>query len=112
MLLEVSMGVLENYVILETGIPTRLHFTDHRKERRPITDTQTGQPTTRNVLVFEVDRMDGRAVAAKYSVMAEKHATQFEPYLADKRYTRYEFTIVRNGEGYRTVYSLTPTPLA
>jgi thiamine biosynthesis lipoprotein ApbE len=105
------MGVLENYVLLETGIPTRLHFTDHRIERRLITDQQTGQPTTRNVLVLDVDRMDGRAVAAKYSVMAEKHAAQFEPYLADKSYTKFEFTIVRTGEGFRTTYSTTPTPL-
>jgi thiamine biosynthesis lipoprotein ApbE len=105
------MGVLENYVLLETGIPTRLHFTDHRIERRLITDPQTGQPTTRNVLVFDVDKMDGRAVAAKYSIMAEKHAAQFEPYLADKMYTKYEFTIVRSGEGFRTNYSVTPTPL-
>ena len=105
------MGVLENYVILESGIPTRLHFTDHRIERRTITDPVTGQPGSRNTLVFEVDRMDGRAVSAKYSTMAEKHAVQFEPYLKDKSYTRYEFTIVRTGEGFLTSYSLTPTPL-
>jgi hypothetical protein len=105
------MGVLENYVILETGVPTRLHFTDHRIERRTITDPMTGQPGSRNVLVFEVDRMDGRPVAAKYSIMAEKHAAQFEPYLKDKKYTSYEFTIVRSGEGFRTSYSVTPTPI-
>ena len=105
------MGVLENYVMLETGIPTRLHFTDHRIERRTITDPLTLQPGSRNVLVFEVDRMDGRTVTAKYTTMAEKHAAQFQPYLADKRYTLYEFTIVRNGEGFRTTYSMTPTPL-
>jgi len=106
------MGVLENYVILETGVPSRLHFTDHHIERRTITDPGTGQPGSRNVLVFEVDRMDGRAVAGKYSIMSEKHAAQFEPFLKDKRYAGYEFTIVRTGEGFRTSYSVTPTPLA
>ena len=106
------MGVLENYVMLETGIPTRLHFTDHRLERRTITDPGTGQPGSRNVLIFDVDRMDGRAVGAKYSIMSEKHAEQFRPFLADKRYTRCEYTIVRSGEGFRTTYSVTPTPLA
>jgi hypothetical protein len=105
------MGVLENYVILETGIPTRLHFTDHRIERRTITDPGTGLAGTRNVLVFEVDRMDGRSVAGKYSIMSEKHAAQFEPFLETKRYLTFEFTIVRNGEGFRTVYSVTPAPI-
>jgi hypothetical protein len=105
------MGVLQNYVMLETGVPTRVHFTDHHIERRTITDPVTGQPASRNVLVFNVDRMDGRPVDALYSVMAEKHAAQFEPYLKDKRYANFEFTIVRSGEGFRTSYSVTPTPI-
>jgi len=105
------MGVLENYVILETGIPTRLHFTNHIITRRVITDPTTGGPTSRNVLVFDVDRMDGRPVVARYSTMSEKHAAQFEPYLADKRYRDYEFTITRTGEGFRTTWSLTPVPV-
>lgn len=105
------MGVLENYVMLETGIPTRLHFIDHQIETRQITDPQTGQGTTRKVLVFNVDTMDGHPVSAKYSIMAEKHASQFAPYLADKSYRNFEFTIVRTGEGFRTSYSITPTQL-
>ena len=104
------MGVLENYVILETGIPTRVHFTDHHIESRTITDPQTGEPAKRKVLVFEVDSMDGRSIEAKYSTMSEKHAAQFEPYLGDKSYRNFEFTIVRSGEGFRTSYSITPTP--
>ena len=106
------MGVLENYVLLETGIPTRLHFTDHTIQRRTITDPLTGQPGSRNVLVFDVDRMDGRSVVAKYSMMSEKHAMQFEPYLKDKRYRDYEFTITRTGEGFRTVYSVAVVPIS
>ena len=105
------MGVLENYVILETGIPTRVHFTDHHIMKRTITDPLTGEPGTRNVLVFEVDRMDGRPVTAKYSTMSEKHATQFEPYLEGKVYRDYEFTITRTGEGFRTVYSVAVIPV-
>lgn len=104
------MGVLENYVILETGIPTRLHFTDHRIQRRTITDSITGEPGSRNVLVLDVDRMDGRPVTAKYSTMSEKHATQFEPYLKEKRYRDYEFTITRTGEGFLTQYSVSVVP--
>jgi hypothetical protein len=105
------MGVLENYAILETGIPTTLHFTDHHIETRGITDPATGQPTSRKVLVFEVDKMDGRPVAAKYSTMSEKHAAQFQPYLADKSYTKFEFTITKTGQSYRTSYSVAVTPV-
>jgi hypothetical protein len=105
------MGVLENYVILETGIPTRLHFTDHRIQRRTITDPITGEPASRNVLVLDVDRMDGRPVVALYSTMSEKHATQFEPYLKEKRYRDYEFTITRTGEGFLTQYSVSVSPI-
>lgn len=105
------MGILQNIVLLEPGIPTRLHFIDHHIERRTITDPVTGQPGSRNVLVFDVDRMDGQAVISKFSTMSEKLAAKFEPYLKDKSYTRFEFTIVQNGEGFRTTYSVTPTPL-
>jgi len=104
------MGVLQNYVILEQGIPTRLHFTDHHIERRSITDPVTGQAGSRNTLVFDVDRMDGVGVMSKFSTMAEKLAAKFEPYLADKSYTKFDFTITQTGEGFRTVYTVTVTP--
>ena len=102
--------VLENYVILETGIPARLHFTDHAIQRRTTTDPLTGEPTTRNVLVFEVDRVGVREVFAKYSIMAEKHAGQFAPYLPDKSYREYDFVITKTGEGFRTSWSLQVIP--
>lgn len=102
--------VLENYVILETGVPARLHFTDHVIQRRTITDPITGGPATRNVLIFEVDEFNGKPVAAKYSIMAEKHAGQFEPYLADKSYRAYDFQITAVGEGFRRTWSLQVLP--
>lgn len=105
------MTVLVNHVILETGVPARLHFTDHRIERRTITDPVTGEGASRQVLVFNVDRLDGHTVAAQYSTMSDKHASQFEPYLAEKQYRDFEFTIVRSGEGFRTSYSVHVTPL-
>lgn len=104
------MGVLENYVMLETGIPTRLHFSDHSIRVREITDPETGQPAKRKALVFNVDKMDGRFVEALYSTISDKHANQFEPYLEGKRYRDFEFTITKTGEGFRTVYSLAVTP--
>lgn len=102
--------VLENYVILETGVPATLHFTDHVIQRRTVTDPLTGEPATRNVLVLDVDYLNGRSVAAKYSIMAEKHASQFAPYLPEKGYRDYFFTITKTGEGFRTSWSVQALP--
>jgi len=102
--------VLENYVILETGVPARLHFTDHSLVRKMIRDPLTGQPSTRNTLVFLVDRLNGREVQSQYSIMAEKHAAQFEPYLKDKLYRSYEFIITKTGTEFLTLYSITVVP--
>lgn len=102
--------VLENYVLLETGVPARVHFIDHVIQRRTVTDPITGGPATRNVLVFDVDLLNGREVAAKYSIMAEKHAGQFSAYLADKSYRDFDFLITRTGEGFRTSWSLQVLP--
>jgi len=104
--------VLQNYVILETGVPARVHFASHVIERRTITDPRTLQPATRNVLVFDVDRLNGKEVMAKYSVMAEKHAAQFEAYLAGELYRGYDFIITKRGEGFRTVWTVEAIPLA
>ena len=98
--------VLENYVMLETGVPTRVHFTAHDIQRRTVTDPITGGPTTRNVLVFEVDELNGKPVFAKYSIMAEKHAGQFSAYLTDKSYRNYDVQITRTGEGFRTSWTV------
>jgi len=102
--------VLENYVILETGVPGRLHFFDHVIQARTITDPITGGPATRHVLIFEVDQFNGKEVAAKYSIMAEKHAGQFKPYLDDKSYRDYDFVITPVGEGFRRSWSLQVLP--
>ena len=92
--------VLENHVVLQNGIPARMHFTDHRVEARTITEPQTGRPAVRNVLVLDVDTLDGRPVHALFSTMAEKLAARFSPYLADKSYRAYDFLITQSGNGY------------
>ena len=103
--------VLENYVILQDRVPARLHFTDHRIERRTITDPDTGRPGLRNVLVLEVDRLDGRPVAARLSTMASKLADQFAAYLPDKSYRNYDFIITQTGEGFLRRWIITVIPL-
>jgi hypothetical protein len=104
------MAVLVNHVILENGIPSRLHFTDHRIERRTITEPSTGRPAIREVLALTVDTLDGRPVSAELSTMAEKLAGQFEPYLVDKSYRDYDFTITQLGEGFMRSWSVKVTP--
>jgi len=102
--------VLENYVILQPGVPGRLHFSDHIIMKRTITDPITGGPTARNVLIFEVDEFNGKPATAKYSIMAEKHAGQFAAYLDDKSYRDYDFIITPVGEGFMRTWSLQVLP--
>ena len=104
--------VLQNHVILQNETPARLHFTDHHIERRTITDSNTGLPSMRNVLVFDVDRLNGQSVGAIFSTMAEKLALQFQPYLSDKSYSRYEVIITQNGEGFQRKWTVQFIPTA
>lgn len=103
--------VLQNYVMLEPGIPAKLHFYDHHIEKRTITDPVTGQPGIRSVLVLEVDRLNDSPVVARYSTMAEKHAQQFSPYLTDKSYRGFDFTMTVQGEGFRRSWTVQVTPI-
>ena len=102
--------VLQNTIILQEGVPARLHFTDHRIESRTITEPTTGRPAIRQVLALSVDTMDGRPVSAEFSTMAEKLAGQFEPYLKDKSYRGYDFTITQFGDGFTRSWSVKATP--
>ena len=98
--------VLQNYVMLETGIPARMHFTDHNIVVKEITDAITGGGTTRNALVFEVDHLNGKQVRAQFSTLAEKLAIEFKPYLDDKSYRNYDVVITRHGSQFRTSYTV------
>ena len=106
------MAVLQNTVILEEGKPSRFHFVDHHIEKRTITDPNTGRPGIRNVLVLNLDRLDGAAVEAVLTTMAEKLAAQFEPYLKDKSYRSYEIIITQTGEGFQRRWSVQFIPFA
>ena len=93
--------VLQNTIILQDGVPARLHFTDHHIERRTITDSATGQGVGKNTLVMNVDRLDGRLVEAVLTTMAEGLALELDPYLKDKSYRNYEVIITQRGDGFR-----------
>jgi hypothetical protein len=102
--------VLQNYVMLQQGVPARLHFYDHAVEVRTITDPGTGRPANRNVLVFEVDNLNGNPVSSKFSTMSEKLAGQFAAYLPDKGYRTYDFIITMRGSGFQTAYTVQAIP--
>ena len=102
--------VLQNHVMLQNGIPARMHFTDHQVIARTITEPQTGRPATRNVLELSVDSLDGRPVSAVFSTMAEKLAAQFAPYLGDKSYTKYDFVVTQRGDGFARTWTVQASP--
>ena len=103
--------VLQNTIILQDGKPSRLHFVDHHIENRTITEELTGQGVRRNTLVMNVDRLDGAAVEAVLTTMAEGLAGQFEPYLKDKSYKNYEIIITQRGAGFQRKWSVQFIPL-
>jgi hypothetical protein len=102
--------VLQNIIILEPNKPARLHFIDHRVETITITDPSTGGPGIRQRLVFEVDSLNGVAVASKLSTMARGLADKFAGYLPKKTYTDYDFIITQSGTGYQTRYFVEAVP--
>ncbi len=103
---------LGNYVILEEGVPERVHFISHVLDKRDITDPKTLQPVTRNVALFTVDRLNGQPVNAMLSVMAEKLYAKFEAYLPGQVYRNYDFIITKRGTGFRTTFTVEIVPLA
>jgi hypothetical protein len=103
--------VLKNHVILQNEIPARLHFINHRILPRTITEPDTGQPAIRNVLEFDVDRLNGEPVHAAFSTMAEKLAGKFAGYLPEKTYIRYDFVITQHGEGYQRDWTVQRVPI-
>ncbi|MBI2869395.1 MAG: hypothetical protein HYX96_06185 [Chloroflexi bacterium] len=102
--------VLQNYVMMSAGVPALMHFSDHVIEKRTITDPLTGRPGVRNVLVFNVDRLNGQEVDAKFSTMAESLASKFQPYLDDKSYRGFDFRVSFSGEGFQRRYSVVVSP--
>lgn len=95
-----ATNLLANYVRLESGIPTRMHFTDDYKIERTIADRESGKPKTIKSLVFYVDELDGESASRTFSILSQKLAAHFETFLPDKRYTGYDFIITQMGEGF------------
>jgi len=93
--------VLTNYIRLSPGIPARLHFTDDYLIDRDVADKERPGMTKRlKTLVFQVDTYDAHEVSRTFSVMSQKLASTFEPYLKDKSYRLYDFIITEMGDGF------------
>ena len=100
--------VLMNYVALVPGVPTRMHFTDHYWIDREIADKETGKPKTIRSLVFWADELNGEPAARTFSILSQKLAAHFEPFLKDKGYTLYDFIITQMGEGFLKDWNVQP----
>lgn len=77
-----------------------MHFREYVVESRQITDPTFKVPRTVQSLVFLVDRVDGEPVDKTFSVVSEKLAQEFEPYLEDGSFRDYVWTLVKDGPGY------------
>ena len=86
---------LDNWVKLELGTRKTLHFRDHRVTEREITDPFWKTPRVVTSLLFLVDREDGVTVDKTLSITSERLASEFEPYLADRSYTLYEWVLAK-----------------
>ena len=100
--------VLTNYVILEDGKPSRLHFVDDNIVVKEIIDPLTGRSKPIQTLVFQVDELNGQPVVGYYSISSQKHAQDFAAFLIDKRYLAYTFTITVSGSGFRREFRVSP----
>jgi len=103
-----ATNLLANYVRLDPGVPTRMHFTDHYFIDRVIADRESGKQKTVKSLVFWVDELEGGDAARTFSILSEKLAAHLEPFLPDKDYTHYDFIITQIGEGFMKDWNVQP----
>ena len=88
-----------------------MHFTDHYNVEREIADRESGKPKRINSLVFWVDSLGGEDVARTFSILSQKLAAHFEPFLPNKEYIKYEFLITQIGEGFLKDWNVQPIRL-
>ncbi|GAI13134.1 unnamed protein product [marine sediment metagenome] len=103
-----ATNLLMNYVQLVPGVPTRMHFTDDYKIDRTIADKETGKPKKIKSLVFWVDELEGVDAARTFSILSQKLAAHFEPFLPDKEYIHYDFIVTQIGDGFLKDWNVQP----
>lgn len=77
-----------------------LHFREYRLASRVITDPYFKTARSVESLVFLVDRRDGIPVDKTFSVVSDRLAQEFEPYLADGSFRDYVWRIVKDAGGF------------
>ena len=91
---------LENWVKLPVGKVVCMHFREYRVTPRQITDPMFGVARTVTSLVFLVDQVDGVQVDKTFSVVSERLAQEFEPYLEDGSFRDYVWCLVKDAAGF------------
>ena len=91
---------LENWVKLPPGKVVCMRFREYRVTSREITDPFWGTKRTVESLLFLVSHVDGKPVDMTFSVVSEKLALEFKPYLEDGSYKGYEWCLVKDAEGF------------
>ena len=74
-----------------------MHFREYRVTSREIEDPYFKIQRMVSSLLFLVDRVDGEPVDKTFSVVSERLAAEFEPYLGDGSYRDYEWCLVKEG---------------
>ena len=100
--------MLMNFIALEEGVPTRMHFSDFYRVQRQIKDRELGVEKEVDTRVFFVDRLEGRPSGRTFSVLSQKLMAQLQPFVEGKRFMEYEFIITKEGSGYSTEYRVQP----
>lgn len=85
------------YIVLEPFRPVRLVFDKFGRMTQEVTDPVLGWEKKVPTLKFHVIEKNGKKVDTVYSVLSVKLMKEFEPYLANERFRRYAFTIVKDG---------------
>lgn len=98
--MQTATNLLMNYIALAPGVPTRMHFTDDYKVEREILEKESDKPKRIQSLVFWVDELNGEDVARTFSILSQKLAAHFEPFLANKEYSHYDFIVTQLGDGF------------
>ena len=104
--------VLQNFLVLPDGEPTIIHMVDHEIQARGIVDPLTRRAKTINVLVFEVDEVNGVAVSTTWSITAERLASNFKAFLDGKTYVDRLWTVTPRGTSFMREFEVTSTPIA
>ena len=101
-------SLLMNYVYLEAGVPTRLHYTVWYFTVRLINDKESGKSRPIKSLVFWVDELGGEDVAKTHSIMSQKLLAHMIPWLHNKEFLNYDFIITKMGEGFYSDFNVQP----